>query len=215
VPPCALFGRNRHAMQRARRCGGDGLGNPAAFAKQPVPFGLGWARMTTWMLHMLEAVNHLISNGMVHGDLKLDQFFLEDDMSLVLGASMAPQQLHHACPRLHGNRCLPVVSACPQELLLPQPPAAGIGARVRWRLWLWRRRGLRPHLEHGDALRRGARGPRAACGHSRWGAPSARTTCRFEPPSLHIRRISYYQLNRPLRASLPPPPPPEPRRSGA
>ena len=51
-------------------------------------YGLGWTRFNTFVRHMLQAVAHLIDNDMVHGDVKLDQFFMdrrqEEDM-LVLG----------------------------------------------------------------------------------------------------------------------------------
>ena len=55
------------------------------YAQKPAPYGLGWENMAQLFKQMLEAVNHLISNGMVHGDIKQDQFFLDKDLNLVLG----------------------------------------------------------------------------------------------------------------------------------
>ena len=38
---------------------------------------LGWTRFETFLRHMLQAVSHLIAHNMVHGDIKLDQFFMD------------------------------------------------------------------------------------------------------------------------------------------
>jgi len=51
-------------------------------------YGLGWNRFETFCRHMLQAVSHLIDNSMVHGDVKLDQFFMDERQGqdlLVLG----------------------------------------------------------------------------------------------------------------------------------
>ena len=65
----------RHGIGDAARAGADF-------------YGLGWTRFNTFMRHMLQAVSHLIDNHMVHGDVKLDQFFMDrrqgEDL-LVLG----------------------------------------------------------------------------------------------------------------------------------
>ena len=43
------------------------------------PFGLGWLWFGQLLLRMLRAVEHLIANDLVHGDIKDDQFFLDGD----------------------------------------------------------------------------------------------------------------------------------------
>ena len=62
-------------------------------AASPVPpFGLGWQWFGHLLQRMLRAVNHLLEQGVVHGDIKDDQFFLQysadgeaDAKSVVLG----------------------------------------------------------------------------------------------------------------------------------
>jgi hypothetical protein len=66
-------------------------GRPAGASARP-PYGLGWALWGELLLRMLRAVAHLIGHGVVHGDLKDDQWLLHrhadgtpDPASLVLG----------------------------------------------------------------------------------------------------------------------------------
>ena len=49
------------------------------------PFGLGWVWFGNVLLRMLRAVNHLISHDLVHGDIKDDQWFLDDAGQIFLG----------------------------------------------------------------------------------------------------------------------------------
>ena len=49
------------------------------------PFGLGWVWFGNLLLRMLRAVNHLISHDLVHGDIKDDQWFLDDAGQIFLG----------------------------------------------------------------------------------------------------------------------------------
>ena len=49
------------------------------------PFGLGWVWFGNVLLRMLRAVTHLISNDLIHGDIKDDQWFLAEGDEVFLG----------------------------------------------------------------------------------------------------------------------------------
>ena len=54
-------------------------------AKPYAPFGLDWRWFGRQLLRMLRAVDHLISHSLIHGDIKDDQFFLDQSGQVVLG----------------------------------------------------------------------------------------------------------------------------------
>jgi serine/threonine protein kinase len=49
------------------------------------PYGLGWVWFGNLLLRMCRAVRHLIAADKIHGDIKDDNFFIDDDGGVVLG----------------------------------------------------------------------------------------------------------------------------------
>ena len=49
------------------------------------PYGLGWVWFGNLLLRMCRAVGHLIAADEIHGDIKDDNFFIDDDGGVVLG----------------------------------------------------------------------------------------------------------------------------------